>query len=297
MQNVHIPVLLSEVLGMIPVGSVCAFDGTLGGAGHTSKLLKLGLQVTSSDLDQEAITVFANTNPKNWKGIQGGFDKALETIEDNSLDFILADLGFSSNQLESGDRGFSYLKSDDVLDLRYDSDKGVPCWRKIQKSQEADLAKVLFKYSGEKFSHGIAKKLMQIKESSDKLTVGMVVGAIESVLPAKLARRKNPILSRIWQALRIWTNDEFIHLERFLDIAPNKLKKGGRVAIICFHSLEDKLVTKHFRLLNAPLVIDEYGNTESRFTLLTKAPIVPTEQEIEANPRSRSALLRVLQKN
>lgn len=301
MNNKHIPVLLPEVLSFVPKHAKAAFDGTLGGGGHTAALLRQELAVTSSDLDNTAIENFqrflTDSREARWTGLNLGFDEALKLQEDASLDFILADLGFSSNQLESGNRGFSYQATEEILDLRYDVLEGLPCWRMIQKTRSDELGKIIFRYSGETFAPRIAREIDILKKDQEKqFTVGDIVTAVDKSIPEKFKNKRNAILSRVWQALRIWTNKEFDHLQKFLEVLPYKLNKGGRAAIICFHSLEDKLVTSKFRILSRPHVIDEYGNTKQYFKILTKQPVIPQEGEINANPRSRSALLRVIEK-
>lgn len=300
MHNVHISVLKQEILDFCPVGAGNVFDATLGGGGHTIALLEKGAKVVSSDLDINAIerveSIIPDTLRAHWTPIHAGFDEALKMQPNNSIDYLIADLGFSSNQLESGGRGFSYLEQGDVLDLRYNAEKGIPCWRLIQKTQKDDLGKIIYTYSGEKFAGRIAAELDIVKRDKPDLKVADLVAVVTKVLPAKFQKKRNSILSRVWQALRIWTNDEFKHLEKLLDYIPDKLAPGGRAAIICFHSLEDKMVTKRWRMLTKPLVIDEYGNTEQRFLFLTKEAVVPSETEIISNPRSRSATLRVIER-
>lgn len=299
--NIHIPVLAQEVVSFVPQSAKIAFDGTLGGGGHTRLLLQQGLRVTSSDLDSLALTQVEDTLEDQyrscWTPVHQSFEKALRELPNETCDFILADLGFSSNQLKSSRRGFSYKNEDEILDLRYNAEIGVPAWKKIQKSRAEDVSRILFRFSGETLSQAIAKALDKIKKSEERpLFVKDIVQAIDSTLPKKFRHKRNAILSRVWQALRIWTNNEFDILKEFLECIPQKLSKGGRAAIICFHSLEDKLVASYFRTLSRPIVIDDYGNKEYRFKLLTKNALQPSANEIASNPRSRSALLRVLEK-
>lgn len=123
-----------------------------------------------------------------------------------------------------------------------------------------------------------------------------MVDVVISVIPAVALKRKNQILSRVWQALRIWTNDEFASLESFIVKAKDKLKIGGRLVVVSFHSLEDKIVTNYFRQLSKAVTEDIYGNKEYDFKIINARPIVPTSLEIENNPRSRSAVMRVLER-
>lgn len=305
--NKHIPVLYDEVLDVasqvdLDRSKYKFFDGTLGGGGHTKGLLEAGLRVVSSDLDQAAIDrVTGYLKDKdfynNWQVGQGNFADVITTFTDRSLLGALVDLGYSSNQLEIEQKGFSYLQGDQVLDLRYDETSGKPCYKLILELKNVqELGKILFNYSGETLSRRIAERIFEASHGHSVLTVENVVNAVTAGIPAKFIRSKNAILSRIWQALRIWTNDEFASLKKFLNIAPNKLEVGGVLIVISFHSLEDKLVAKHFRTLAKPIEIDEMGNKERLFELLTPHAITPGEKELTDNPRSRSAMMRALKR-
>jgi 16S rRNA (cytosine1402-N4)-methyltransferase len=298
MINNHIPVLLESIKIYLPVSGI-AFDGTFGGGGYTNAFLDHGLEVYASDLDETTIQRRSDLadNPK-LHFIHDNFATAITSFSDNSLNFITLDLGFSSNQLEDGDRGFSYLKPDEIFDLRYDISSGVPCWQKLSRLSTSDeLSRILFNYSGESLSRRIAESLFKsLHRMEIQITVGEVSEQIIAVIPQKFMRSKNAILSRIWQALRIWTNDEFKSIENFLPVALQKLTPGGVLAIVCFHSLEDKLVTKFMRTVSTPEIIDDFGNKKQDYTMLSSKAIIPTEQEIDNNPRSRSATLRVLKR-
>ena len=284
--NQHKPVLLSKVLEYLsPSRGGVYFDGTLGGGGHSKAILNTGGELFASDLDERA--------KNNIKGLKIGFihdssDRAIKRFENNHFDGVLADLGYSSNQLTYTDQGFSY-QQEGVLDLRYNKDSGEATHVKIKKINEKELNDIIYRYSGEKHARVIAKAITHTKPQTTQELREVVVESIPGYV------KKEPILSRVWQSLRIWTNDEFRLLENFLEVAPNKLKPGGRLAIICFHSLEDKMVTKKFRELSKP-ISDEYGNKRYNYKLITKKGVKPTEQEIEENIRSRSAILRVLEK-
>ena len=297
--NLHVSVLAKEVLELVPESAKIAFDGTLGGGGHTRLLLEKKLHVVASDLDAKAIELVTGTLAEDLalrlETVHMSFVDALK-FQDRKFDFILADLGFSSNQLDNSGRGFSYLKRDDLLDLRYDRTSGTACWKRMKKIGPKDITNVIYRNSGEALAGKIGVAFSNVLAEHREPTVGDFVDAIDAIIPNFLKKKTNSILSRVWQALRIWTNFELELLTQFLQLIPDKLNTNGVAAIICFHSLEDKLVTKFFRSISAPIVIDAYGNTEHKFELLTKKPIIPSVEEVANNVRSRSAMLRAVHK-
>ena len=287
----HISVLLEPILKYIKPNDK-VFDGTFGGGGYTRAFLDKNCVCFASDLDQTAIDRFDNSSNK-ITFFNLSFDEAIESFEDNFLDVAVVDLGYSSNQLDFSERGFSYQKSDEVLDLRYNQDVGMACFEKIRKLKTVEeLSRILYNYSGEEFSSRIAKALW----GKNHTKVGEFVETIVSVIPAKFQKKKNSILSRIWQSLRIWTNREFEALENFLAISVAKIKVGGLLMVVDFHSLEDKIVTKFMRNLAKPVETDDFGNKQKKFEFLTPKGILPTALEIENNIRSRSATLRILKR-
>ena len=301
--NVHTPVLFDECTEFLdPRPGRVLFDGTLGGGGHTLELLNRGATVHASDLDLSAIQKFEGELDENLRtnftSLHMSFSDAIESFPDGHFDGIMADLGFSSNQLDSSGRGFSYQQDDEVLDLRYDDQSGAPAWKLLDRIKtEKELGKILFDYSGEAFASRISSRIIRMKQNNETpYTVAMVKEAIIDAIPKKFANKTNKVLSRTWQSLRIWTNNEFEELKKFIHIAPEKLKTGGKLGIICFHSLEDKMVTKYFRELALPTSEDAYGNRTYAYKLVSKKAIKPTEEEIERNIRSRSATLRIIEK-
>jgi 16S rRNA (cytosine1402-N4)-methyltransferase len=159
--NVHVPVLLDKIVEYLPTSqSRIVFDGTFGGGGYSDRFLELGCNVFACDLDQDAFDDYYKTHApsENLQTKQTDFFTYISEFEKNYFDFIVLDLGFSSNQLESSNRGLSYLKREEILDLRYDASLGLPCYQKIKKlKHEGDLGRILFTYSGEDFSHLIGK--------------------------------------------------------------------------------------------------------------------------------------------
>jgi 16S rRNA (cytosine1402-N4)-methyltransferase len=312
--NTHIPVLVNEVndyllnqnLEKFSTNKINLFDGTLGGGGYTQHFInycranQIILNQYSSDLDQGAIDrVLAYIDCPDNINLElrnGNFAEVITSFEDNFFDGIVVDLGFSSNQLEVDQRGFSYQQGNQELDLRYSVDTSNSCSYKLLRLHDwQQLGKILYNYSGEDLAAKIAKAIYNANKKTP-WTVQEMVDIVISVIPAVALKRKNQILSRVWQALRIWTNDEFASLESFIVSAKDKLKVGGRLVVVSFHSLEDKIVTNYFRQLSKPVTEDIYGNKEYDFKIINARPIVPTELEIEKNPRSRSAVMRVLEK-
>jgi 16S rRNA (cytosine1402-N4)-methyltransferase len=305
--NQHISVLIEPILDFTHKKGV-VFEGTLGGGGYTSKLLAQNHIIYSCDADYDAI----NTGNQNFQSaissgqlhlLQGHFIDKIEEFENSYFDYIILDLGYSSNQLEFSQRGFSYQKGDQDLDLRYDYLNDEPAWQKIYDLEEAyQLQKIIYNFSGESFSKIISIAIFELALETKKsqgqipLKVSEIVYAVESVLPPKIRHKSKQILSRVWQALRIWTNGELEELEQFLPISLDKLNTGGKLIIVSFHSLEDKLITKFMRQASKPVEIDDFGNKAQYFKLLTKHPIEPTEQEVQANIRSRSGKLRILER-
>ncbi|MDZ4224553.1 MAG: 16S rRNA (cytosine(1402)-N(4))-methyltransferase RsmH, partial [bacterium] len=193
------------------------------------------------------------------------------------------DLGVSSLQLDLAQRGFSFGK-EGPLDMRMNPRAGETVLEKISKTDEKELADILFRYGEERLSFKIARGILsRLKEGSLKTTLDLAEVAWNAYPPRVRHKRPHPA-TRTFQALRIWVNKEMQNLESFLNEAPHLLGAGGRVAVISYHSLEDRLVKHSFRKWAA-------GET---FEILTKRPIVPTDEEVEKNPRARSAKLRGL---
>ena len=311
--NYHIPVLLNEVTDQLILSRINElpkeikfFDGTLGGGGYSQKILDtahengLKIELFASDLDKGAIDRVNEyiKVPKDceFQPLHMNFADAIEGFDDFSLDGACVDLGFSSNQLEISGRGFAYLKPDEPLDLRYDVEETDSCSQKLLKLKSADeLAKALYHYSGEPYSRRIAELIHGMNKKTP-WTVQEMIDVVIEVLPAKAMKYKNPTLSRVWQGLRIWTNDEFGSLEKFLPLALKKIKVGGRLAVVCFHSLEDKIVTNYFRGMSKAVNTDKFGNKTFEYKIITAKGILPSEQEVIDNNRSRSAILRVIER-
>lgn len=326
--NAHIPVLLDEIeqywimdgFKNIRYGEkhndttntkINFFDGTFGGGGYSKRLLEYAqstgklsqLNLIVADLDKNAIEnldpIFKTAEFKDKISfLNDNFCDAIKSFPDNFFSGIVLDLGFSSNQLEIGNIGLSYLQEDQNLDLRYDLNSGKPAWEILQGiKNEKDIVNIIYRGSGESFSSKIGKKLfLFLQKNPVPITTTQLKELISSVIPVKFQHKKNSIFSRVWQSLRIWVNRELEILEQFMDIAGEKLAPGGVLTIVTFHSLEDKIVAGKMRKLCRPVEIDDFGNKNQCFEIITKKPVKPSSKEILINNRSRSSLLRSIAK-
>jgi len=295
MDKIHIPVLLNESIDSLAIEPDGFYiDGTLGDGGHSFAILKKlssnGL-LLSIDQDQHAIDFvkeyYKDSLQENWIIVRSNFSKIDEVVKefgrDRKPDGILLDIGLSSRQLEeSHNRGFSYLESNEPLDMRMDETLGVSAKDLLKVLSEKELANIFYKYGEERYSYRIAKEIK--KDISNINTVEDLRRLIYKAVPAAdKSTHKNPS-RRVFQALRIVVNDELGSLETALDKSFEVLNKNGRISVITFHSLEDRIV-KNFNLEKSR---SGEGN------LLFSKYIAPTDEERISNPRSASAKLRTL---
>ncbi|MCD4756143.1 16S rRNA (cytosine(1402)-N(4))-methyltransferase RsmH [bacterium] len=291
MTKIHIPVLLEECLESLSIKAEGFYiDCTLGDGGHSYKMLsRLSSQglLLSIDQDQHAIDFVKNFYeiPSNWVLVNSNFSKISQILIDNditrALDGILMDLGLSSRQLESShDRGFSYQADNEPLDMRMDEKLGVTALDMLRASSEKELTKLFAVYGEERFARSIARK---IKNNISRInTVGDLTGLIYGAVPAA-PNHKNPT-RRVFQALRIAVNDELYSLEQGLDKSFEILAANGRLSVISFHSLEDRIVKNFF----------DKQVKKDRGELLFKKVVVPNQEEMDRNPRASSAKLRTI---
>jgi 16S rRNA (cytosine1402-N4)-methyltransferase len=293
MQKIHIPVLLKETIDSLDINPKGFYiDCTLGDGGHSSEILKNlskeGL-LLSIDQDEHAIDFVKDFYPQqdNWILKRENFSKIDEAVQDIDREpgGIMMDLGLSSRQLEeSHNRGFSYMEENEPLDMRMDERLGVKATDLIKVLSVKQLSSLFKEYGEERYAKRIAE---EIKNSDEKIeTVGDLTRLIYRVVPAGTHDFKNPS-RRVFQALRIVVNDELNSLREGLDKSFEILKKGGRLSVITFHSLEDRIVKDFF---NEQV-------RRGRGKLLFSKAIAPTDKEIEQNPRSSSAKLRTIIKN
>jgi 16S rRNA (cytosine1402-N4)-methyltransferase len=285
----HIPVLFNEVLEWLaPAPGKIFVDGTLGGGGHTEALARAvgptGL-VVAADLDPAALARcevrLAGLPVKLAATNYADIPEVLDDLEIQGVDGILLDLGLSSDQLADAERGFSF-QLDGPLDLRFDPEQGESAAELLSHIGEQRLADIIYQYGEERHSRRIAKKIVETRRSAPIRTAGQLAELVRSCVPRTPGLRIDPA-TRTFQALRIAVNEELASLEKSLATFPDCLKPGGRLAIISFHSLEDRLVKHAFR-------------NDERLEVLTKKPILPSEREETENPRARSAKLRVAQR-
>jgi 16S rRNA (cytosine1402-N4)-methyltransferase len=284
MNFIHIPVLSQELItGLNLIKGGHYLDATVGGGGHSNLILAAypNIYLTAIDRDQQAIAAaknqlaeYGNERIQFW---QGNF----ADYPGNSAEFagIIADLGVSSPQLDQGERGFSFQHSA-PLDMRMDQSQSLTAADIINHWDEQELAKIFYEYGEERLSRRMAK---QIVEKRPFTTTTDLAYAIAGCVPRKYRYGRIHPATRVFQALRIAVNQELASLEKFLEKAPHWLKSEGRIAIISFHSLEDRLVKHHFR-------------DSSLLEVITKKPITAQPEEEKENPRSRSAKLRLAQR-
>lgn len=285
---IHVPVLPQEVIEWLqPKAGQVFIDGTLGAGGHTRLLAaQVGMTGKVIGLDRDPQAVAAAE--ANLRGLPvcvaatsyAHFPQVLEELQLSLVDGLLLDLGLSSDQLADAERGFSF-EATGPLDMRFDAEQGEPAWRMLERLRVEDLANLIFKYGEERLSRRVARAIVERRQENPIRTASELAELVRRCVP-RGADRIDPA-TRTFQALRIAVNDELGELERCLAIAPNYLRPGGRLAIISFHSLEDRIVKEAFR-------------TDERLRNLTKKPLMATEAECSQNPRSRSAKLRVAEK-
>ncbi|MCL1850318.1 MAG: 16S rRNA (cytosine(1402)-N(4))-methyltransferase RsmH [Bacteroidetes bacterium] len=295
----HQPVLLQEsIAGLINNPDGIYVDVTYGGGGHSREILnQLSPNGKLLGFDQDKDAAKNALQDPRFQFVQSNFKhlkKFLQFYKVYPVDGILGDLGVSSHQFDEPSRGFSY-RFDEPLDMRMDTTKGTTAADIINTSPNQKLAKLLFAFGEVQNAHKIAALIEKARQINPIQTTGQLVEAIMPVLPKG---KENKTLSQIFQALRIEVNAEIEALQSLLEQSTDALKPRGRIAIISYHSLEDRLVKNFFKTGNieGKLHKDFYGNPLTPFKLITKKAIVPTEQEIEKNPRARSAKLRIAEK-
>lgn len=305
MEFSHIPVLLEqciEGLNIKPDGTY--LDGTCGGAGHSREIAKRldGGRLIGIDRDPEAVrTASERLSGYNAQVVRGNYSEIKDISAElgiSGYDGILLDLGVSSYQLDNGSRGFSY-HTDAPLDMRM-SMEGISARDIVNSYSEQQLAKILFEYGEEKFSRNIAANIVSARKEKPVETTLELAEIVKSSIPAKFRREKNPC-KKSFQAIRIAVNCEFEHLDKGLDDAFDMLNIGGRLCVITFHSLEDRIVKQRFASFCTGCICPPdfpqcvCGRTPAG-RLVNRKPIEADEKELEANVRSRSAKLRIIEK-
>ena len=304
----HVPVLLDECIEGLNINPDGIYvDGTLGGAGHSSQIVKRisksGL-LLGIDRDEEAIYV-AKERLKEFSNVKFVHDnhdnikKILEKLDIPAVDGILLDLGVSSYQLDERNRGFSYMIESE-LDMRMDKSSGITAKDVVNTYQEEELANIIYEYGEEKFSRRIAKNICEYRENKKIETTSELVKIIEKSVPRK--KGEGHPAKRTFQAIRIEVNNEIKPLYNTILDCIDVLKPQGRLCVITFHSLEDRAVKNAFiqaegRCTCPPGLPYCSCGYKSSGKIITKKPILPTQKEMDENTRSKSAKLRIFQKS
>ena len=300
-ESFHIPVLTEEVIDLLLVKKSGTFlDVTSGFGGHSAAILEElnGGSLIATDQDPEAIR-FLKSKFKTEERIsihQARFSELHKLFSANDFDGILADIGVSSYQLDTAERGFSFMK-DGPLDMRMNQNIGEDASSWLNNAPEQEISHIIWKYGEEKKAKRIAKAIVEARKSFKIRTTKELAEIILEETPRRFNDKKHPA-TKTFQAIRIFINNELEELDLLLDFTSKHLKIGGRTCIISFHSLEDRMVKRFFRdhsrrdpkLSKLPNLADD-----SSFKLVTKA-IKPSENEMNINPRSRSATLRVIER-
>ena len=305
MEFAHIPVLLEQCLDGLDIKpDGIYFDGTCGGAGHSSEIAKRLTtgRLIGIDRDPDAVAVASERlSGLPAQVVRGNYSEIKQIADDLGIcgaDGILLDLGVSSYQLDNSERGFSY-HNDAPLDMRM-SKEGTSARDIVNEYSKEQLTKILYEYGEEKFAPRIAETIIKRRSEKPVETTTELADIVRDSIPAKFRRDKNPC-KKTFQAIRIAVNCEFDHLDRALDEGFELLKPGGRFCIITFHSLEDRIVKQRFagwcKGCTCPpdFPVCVCGN-KPKGKLVCRKPLEASEEELEANPRSRSAKLRIIEK-
>lgn len=302
----HYPVMKEESISLLsPQDGKTYVDCTLGRAGHASELLRAipHGRLIAFDLDEEAIGESREKLSQigdNFTLVHSSFANIAEELSHlgiSKVDGIFADLGVSSPQFDDPSRGFSY-RFDSRLDMRMDETSSLSAYEVVNRYKEEELARIIFEYGEDRDARRIARQIARRRETKPIETTFELVEAIKAAKTAKELSKKGHPAKQTFQAIRIEVNQEEEALKRLLEVGPNLLNEDGRMAIITFMSLDDRLVKRRFH----SLCVEEGSRHDIRlperkeFALLTKKPILPSDKELLENPRSASAKLRGIRK-
>ncbi len=294
----HIPVLLHESVDALAIKSgAIILDGTLGGGGHTAEMVRRfgsGIKVIGVDLDKDA---FARAEaklaemPHDTVFRESSFqtaDEVLDELNITHVDGVLLDLGISSFQLEVAGRGFSFMRDEPLLMTmkKNPGDADLTALDVVNTWKEETLADIIYGFGEERYSRRIAKAIVTAREVKKIETTKELTDIVTGAVGKQYSHMKINPATKTFQAIRIAVNGELTGIEQGIEVLFNRLSVGGRMAIISFHSLEDRIVKQAFKKLVE----------EERAVAITKKPLIPSEEEIKNNPRSRSSKLRVIEK-
>ena len=305
----HVSVLLNECIENLNIKPDGIYvDGTMGGAGHSleivKKLSEKGMLI-GIDRDEEALAV-AKERLKEFNNVKyvhdnhDNIDEIIKNLNIKGIDGILLDLGVSSYQIDEKTRGFTYM-DDGPLDMRMDKSQKLTAEYIVNNYKEQDLARIIFEYGEEKFSRKIARNICEYRKNKKIETTGELVKIIEKSIPGKFREKNSHPAKRTFQAIRIEVNNEIEPLYNTIKNSITALNTKGRLCVITFHSLEDRMVKKAYVDAEGKCTCPKdlpycvCGNV-SLGKIITKKPILPTEKEMQENSRSRSAKLRVFEK-
>lgn len=304
----HAPVLLEECIRGLNIRPDGVYlDGTVGGAGHSAEIAKrlVSGRLVCVDRDDAALEAAAR-RLSPWRErvtlVKSNFDRVPELLDELGLagvDGMLFDLGVSSPQLDEAERGFSYRK-DAPLDMRMDRSAALTAAEIVNTWPEAELKRILYTYGEERYAPKIASAILRAREQKPLESTLELAELIRNAMPASALREKQHPAKRSFQAIRIAVNDELGSVERLLDRAPDRLNPGGRICVISFHSLEDRLVKQAFHKRvdgctcpkSFPVCVCGFRQT----LRLVGGSVTASKEELESNPRSRSARLRIAER-
>lgn len=306
----HIPVMLDECMEGLNVtcGGVY-FDGTVGGGGHSERILQLSSpdgKLVATDLDDDAIRA-AGERLKRFEGRFAiyksnykDYERVLALAGVDLLDGVLLDFGVSSYQLDNGERGFAYMKPEAPLDMRMDRSSPLTAEIILNEYPRERLTRILREYGEERFAPQIAANIVKEREKTPLKTCGQFVEIIENSIPKKF-QQNGPAARKSFQAVRIAVNGELDGLYECVLGLTRRLRRGGRIAILTFHSLEDRIVKQAFRQLETDCICDKslpvcVCGKKKEIEILTKKPVTASVKEMTVNPRSKCAKLRVAEK-
>jgi 16S rRNA (cytosine1402-N4)-methyltransferase len=290
----HVPVMVGETLHHLqPQRGGLFVDCTVGLGGHARAVLDAGAtRLIGLDRDPQALSFAREALAPFTDRVElvhadyRDLEAVLAARGIDAVDGALADLGLSSLQLDAPGRGFSFQR-DEPLDMRMDPTAGEPAADLVARSSEGDLADAIYQYGEERFSRRIARAIVSARREAPIATTGRLAAIVRRAVPTRGYQRIDPA-TRTFQALRIWVNRELEGLDRYIEQAVGRLRAGARLVVLTFHSLEDRIVKHTFRAL------ERSGSASVR--VLTKKPVVPSEDEIRRNPRARSAKLRAAER-
>lgn len=305
MSDKHISVLLNESLEALNIKSNgCYFDGTFGRGGHSRAILQaLGEtgRLYATDRDPRAAETAAHIDDERFIFRRGEFSRVVDNFPElspNSLDGILLDLGVSSPQLDEAERGFSFTR-DGELDMRMNPDAGLTAKEFVNNADYGEIANVIARMGEERFAKQIARKIVKVRLTETIITTKQLAEIVKSAVPARFHVPGRHPATRTFQAIRMYVNRELDELETVLAKAYPLLKPQGRLVVISFHSLEDNYVKRFVKSLAGQEVPPEVPIADSAMLKKVKLigrPIRPSEEEVANNPRSRSSLMRVVEK-